>query len=348
MIDSLDSKRSGVLAAGTWALDRITLVNQWPEEEHLADIVGTDRQGGGCGYNLALNVKKLAADLPVYAAGRIGDDEDGQFLLHNAHGLHIDTRQLHLSREVCTAYTEVISAVDTGKRTFFHHRGSSDTLTPECIDVAACDARILHLGLLGLHAQMDATWHGDANGWVTVLKAAQSAGMHTNLELVSIAAEQIQQVADPCLAHLDSLIINEYELSALARMPVTDADGHVDQTLCLLAAESVLQKSSAYLIVVHHPDAAMAITRDAQRFHKPSLAVPQSAIVSSVGAGDAFSAGFLFALHEGWDISEALSLAHSAAAISLTSATTVGGMLPWQQCLVHAEKLSYDTEPTTT
>lgn len=336
-MNSSTNKRSGILAAGTWALDRITIADHWPEEEHLADIQSIDRQGGGCGYNLALNLKKLEPSLPVYAAGLIGNDKDGQFLLDNAQALDIDTQQLAQTDEAFTAYTEVIIAADSGKRTFFHHRGSSDLLAPDDIDCTSCYARMLHLGLLGLHARMDTSWHGDSNGWVSVLESAKQSGMHTNLELVSIAAEDIQRIADPCLAHLDSLIVNEYELSALARMPVTNHHGDIDDKLCLAAAKSVIDRSSAQLLVVHHPAAALAINADGQEHYMESLRLPQSDIVSSVGAGDAFAAGFLFALHEDWSINAALTLAHAAAAASLASATTVGGMLPWQQCLDNAE-----------
>jgi len=341
-VNSLDNNRCGVLAAGTWALDRISLVDQWPKQEHLANIISTDKQGGGCGYNLAINLKKLSPPLPVFAAGLLGADNDAQFLLNNATEHRIDVSQLHQTTQAPTAYTEVISANDTGKRTFFHHRGSSDLLTPATINPHACNARILHLGLLGLHARLDEPWQHYANGWVAVLAAARHAGLHTNLELVSIDAARIRQIAKPCLAHLDSLIVNEYELSALADMPVTDKSGTIQAELCANAAQAVLQQSSAQFLVVHYPAAALVLTNDGQRYYQLSLEVAPADIVSTVGAGDAFAAGFLFALHESWPMERALELAHAAAARSLRSATTVGSMCSWQECL----KMHIQTEAT--
>ena len=61
----------------------------------------------------------------------------------------------------------------------------------------------------------------------------------------------------------------------------------------------------------------------ANDYSKKSVAVEPKNIVGSVGAGDAFAAGMLYALHENWPLQNALQLAHATAAASLRSATTV-------------------------
>ncbi|GIS13249.1 MAG: hypothetical protein CM15mP115_24000 [Alphaproteobacteria bacterium] len=67
---------------------------------------------------------------------------------------------------------------------------------------------------------MDKPWNGDHNGWVTVLKKARKAGIKTNLEMCSLPAQRLVEVVTPCLGHLDYLIINDFEVAALANRPV--------------------------------------------------------------------------------------------------------------------------------
>ncbi len=333
----LTSERKGIISAGTWALDRIKLIDCWPQEEHLAQIIATDMQGGGSGYNLAVDIACLDPHLPVQAIGLVGNDTDGDFLLSLAAKKGIDTSQLHKTKNERTSYTDVMSDHNTGKRTFFHYPGTSHLLSPDHFDFSQCSGRQLHLGLLGLHNTMDSPWKDFENGWVAVLAAAREYGIKTNLELVSIESQKIRDIALPCLPFLDSLIINEYELSALSNKPVSNANGQVDTALCTAAAESLMQKSAMQYMVVHFPQAAIAITTDGTVTTKESFNVHSSWVKSTVGAGDAFAAGMLYGQHENWAIEKSLELAHAAAAASLRAATATGSVDNVQACLAFAQ-----------
>jgi sugar/nucleoside kinase (ribokinase family) len=74
--------------------------------------------------------------------------------------------------------------------------------------------------------------------------------------------------------------------------------------------------------------------------------MPANLIVGTAGAGDAFSAGFLLGLHEGWDFQRSLELAVCAAAVSLRDATCSGAVETWQNCLALGRKLGF--HPVTT
>ncbi len=332
------SKRRGIISAGTWTLDRIKLLDAWPQEEHLAQIIATDMQGGGSGHNLAVDITRLDPTLPVQAIGLVGQDTDGEFLISRAMEAGIDTSQLHKNEYERTSYTDVMSDHKTGKRTFFHYSGTSDLLSPDHFDFTRCRGRLLHLGLLGLHNVMDSPWKQFQNGWVAVLAAAQENGIYTNLELVSIDSQKIRDVALPCIHHLDSLIINEYELSALSGLSVCGDNGMACTELCITAAESLMSKGSMRIVVVHFPQAAIAVTASGETFTKPSFTVHPSWIKSTVGAGDAFAAGMLYGVHENWTIDASLELAHATAAASLRSATTVGSVDSVAACLEFAHR----------
>lgn len=334
------SQRKGIISAGTWALDRIKVVDKWPQEEHLAQIIATDLQGGGSGHNLAVDIRRLDSAIPVEAIGLIGDDSDGGLLLQYANDAGVGATQLHKTKAQPTSYTDVITDNNTGKRTFFHYPGTSDLLSPLHFDFEQCNGRWLHLGLLGVHRTMDSKWQSNANGWVAVLAAAKANGIFTNLELVSIDEDKIRAIATPCLAHLDSLIINEYELGALSGIPVVSADGGVSVEQCTEAAQSLLAVGSMTVVVVHYPEAAIAVTSHGDTIVKPSFDVHSSWIKSAVGAGDAFAAGVLYGMHESWSLDASLELGHATAAASLRAATTVGSVDTVQTCLEFARSAS--------
>ena len=336
--------RRGIIAAGSWTVDRIKLVDIWPHEEHLSTIVGTDKQGGGSGHNLGVDIRKLDTEIPVEAIGLTGADEDGIFITDIAKQAGMNTTQLHQSGDAATSFTEVISVSSSGRRTFFHYPGTNDLLTPDHFNFSNCHGRILHLGLLGVHATMDSPWQDDANGWVSVLKAAHGAGIKTNLELVSIAENRIRQLALPCIPQLDTLIVNEYELGAVANTNICNSDGTINKQRCTEAARSLFDfsahnKGRLELIVVHSPTTAIAVTCNTDVFCRDSFTMNKNDIVSSVGAGDAFAAGMLYGIHQDWQIEDSLELAHAAAAASLRSPTTVGSVESVQGVLSFARGL---------
>ena len=74
------SERRGVLSAGTWCVDFNKSIARWPEEDTSNEVLAIDRQSGGAGSNMALDLKRLDPDLPVEAMGVVGDDDLGRFL----------------------------------------------------------------------------------------------------------------------------------------------------------------------------------------------------------------------------------------------------------------------------
>ncbi len=341
-IEKSDQRR-GIIAAGTWTVDRVKLVDGWPRQEHLALILESDQQGGGSAHNLGVDTRKLDPVLPVEAIGLIGTDADADFLLDRCHAVGINTDQLRKSDQSPTSYTDVISDSETGRRTFFHYSGTSNLLHPGHFDLSACRGAWMHLGLVGVHALMDSSCTHDGqrfeNGWVAVLQQAQQLGIRCNLELVSIAEERIREIALPCLDYLDSLIVNEFEAGALAGITITDSAGLVDADRCVEAAEKLHTLGDLSLVVIHFPQGAVAVTSSGLVSHRKSFELDANRIGSAVGAGDAFAAGVLYGLHEYWPLDDALELGHAVAAASLRSTNTVDSVETVDQCLAFARSL---------
>ena len=64
----------------------------------------------------------------------------------------------------------------------------------------------------------------------------------------------------------------------------------------------------------------------------------QCSVAGTAGAGDAFCAGVLAGLHEGWELQRSLLTGVCAAAMSLTDPTCTGGMKPLDQVMALAKK----------
>jgi sugar/nucleoside kinase (ribokinase family) len=327
------AERSGIVCGGTWLLDRISAIPDWPAEETVTEILATDAEGGGPGFNMSVDLKKLRPEMNVEAIGLVGRDGDGDILEARARAVGVDVAQLRRATEAPTAVTYVMTSVATGRRTFFSHQGADALLSPEHFDFAATRGKIVHLGLPGIMRGLDGPGRdGDANGWVSVLKAAGKHGLFRNLEICSLPAEVIAATARPCLPHLDSLVINDFEIGALAGLP-TVRDGRTDIPAVRRAMRAVLERGAMRLVVVHFPAGALALSRDGTAAEKPPVRVPQAAIRGTNGAGDAFAAGVLLTLHDGGTLEEALTLGHAVAAASLRSLTTTGSVDSVAACL---------------
>ena len=170
-----------------------------------------------------------------------------------------------------------------------------------------------------------------------MLKKAKHAGLVTNLELCSLPAEKIYEIVTPCLQFLDLLIVNDFEICAIAGMDVNPSQP-TDLTVCEAAALEVLNSGKMQLLAVHFPEGAFAITRQGNIFKKSSVAIPNEEIIGTNGAGDAFAAGFLYALHENMDVETAIRLGHATAATSVRGIGTSDTVESYKRCLEIADE----------
>ncbi len=332
------SARRGVLSAGTFCVDFNKSIARWPEEDTANEVLQIDRQGGGSGFNMALDLKRLDPDFPVEAMGVVGDDDLGRFLLAECDAHGVDRGRLQALPGGATMSVDAFNVRDSGRRTHFYHQGVAAALTPDSFDFSATKARILHLGLPGAHAAMDRRWREDANGWVAVLRKAKSAGLMTNLELMTTSAARLAELGRPCLPWLDALIVNDFEIGALAGRETRRANGSTDLVAVSRAIDETLALGAMRWVVAHFPEGAVAAGRDGSRLALGSVAIPISAIAGANGAGDAFAAGMIFGLHEEWPIADCLRLAHASAAASMRAVSTTEGVAPVAECLALAEQ----------
>ena len=216
-------KQSGLLCAGNFIVDRIRMVEAWPQQDMLTSITSETMANGGGPFNILKDLVALGASFPLEAAGCVGDDADGRWIIEDCRKAGIETRQMHTIPAAPTSYTEVMCVTATGRRTFFHRRGANALFDEEHVDFTQTNAGHFHLAYLML---LDALDSPDANGRSRaslLLEKAKIAGLTTSVDIVSTESPGFVQNVQSALSFTDYLFINELEAERATGMCITEA-----------------------------------------------------------------------------------------------------------------------------
>jgi len=323
--------RSGILAGGNWIIDHVKVLDGWPQQDALANILSESWGNGGSPYNILKDLSRLGASFPLAGIGLVGDDADGQRILSDCRQHGIDTAQLCSTSLAPTSYSDVMTDRTTGRRTFFHQRGANALLSPEHFDFTATTAKIFHLGYLLLLDGLDALEH-DVPKARDVLRRAHNAGLLTSLDCVSEVGDRFHAVVKPVLPEVDVLFVNDYEAEQLTGLAL--GRGHaINRTTVEQAARTLLSLGVRRHVIIHFPEGACAASSDGTMVWQPSVRVPAALIAGAAGAGDAFAAGCLLALHADQPLATALEVGVCAAAASLLHPTCSESVPPVAEAL---------------
>ncbi len=335
---SREIKRNGILAGGNWIVDQVKTVDVFPQRETLANILSQSQGGGGSPYNLVVNLAKLGAKIPLEAVGLVGKDALGKYILDDLKQHKIDARQIQTITKAPTSYTDVMTEVDTGRRTFFHCRGANALWNGKGLDFKKSKAKIFHLGYLLLLDAIDESDKKYGTRGAALCAAAQKAGLKTSIDCVSEDSDRFAEIVSPILPHTDYCIVNELEAGKTTGFTIRRENGTLDTVALRHAAGALLQLGVKELVCVHFPEGGFARARGGEDYWQPSLKLPQKHIQGTAGAGDAFCAGMLLGIHEGWEIQRSLFTAICAAAANLSDSTCTGGMKKLRSVLALAKK----------
>jgi sugar/nucleoside kinase (ribokinase family) len=332
------SSRNGVLAGGNWIIDQVKMVDVYPQREQLANIRSQSQGTGGAPFNVLVDLARMEAPFALSAAGLVGRDSLGEEILNICKLHKIDTKLLTTTKEAPTSYTDVMTEIGNGRRTFFHQRGANALWDAEDLKFSRTKARIFHLGYLLLLDALDAADKTFGTRAARLLAAAQEAGLKTSVDVVSEDSDRFARIVSPALKHVDYCILNEIEAGKTTGFKIRQGDGALDTVSVRHAAGALLQMGVREVVVVHFPEGAFARTRKGEDFWQSSLNLPAKYIAGTAGAGDAFCAGVLFGLHEGWELNKCLMTGVCAAAASLSHPTCTDGMMSLNGCLALAKK----------
>jgi sugar/nucleoside kinase (ribokinase family) len=320
------SGRRGILAGGNWIVDQVKLIDVYPAPEKLGNIQGQSEGTGGAPYNVLVDLAKSGASFPLGAAGLVGEDEFGNSIFEKCRALGIDTTFLKATSEAPTSYTDVMTEVGTGRRTFFHARGANALWDGSDLDFRASNFKIFHLGYLLLLDALDQRDTRFGTRAARLLADAQAAGLKTSVDVVSEDSERFSKIVWPALKHVDYCILNDFEAGKTTGYSVRKADGKLDDTGLRKAATALLERGVKELVAIHFPEGAFASTSDGTVARQTSVKLPAKCIAGTAGAGDAFCAGVLLGLHENWDLQRCLKTGVCLAAASLSDPTCTEGV----------------------
>jgi len=335
-----NTARNGILAGGNWILDRTKIIDVYPVQDALANILAETSCNGGGPYNVLIDLARLQAPFPLAGVGLVGDDAAGEYIRENCQAHRIDTRQLQISKEAPTSYTDVMTVKSTGRRTLFQQRGANAFLDAGHFDFTQSDARIFHLGYLLLLDRLDQPDPAFGTVAAAVLRRAQEAGFKTSVDVVSEDSDRFAAIVRPALRFCDYCVLNEFEAERTTGIEIV-CEGKIDLLAARNAARELLAAGVREWVVIHFPAGAIAVGSAGQELVQASINMPQTLIVGTLGAGDAFAAGVLLGLHEEVPMDVALTYGVCAAAASLTDPTSSDGVKPLSQCLRFAEEYGY-------
>lgn len=316
------NNRTGIAVAGSILVDKINEISAYPNCGELTKIQSISVAVGGCVPNVAIDLKKISPEVEISALGKIGDDQEGKFVIEVLNNNGVNTDGVLTQENQKTTFTDVMS-VSGGQRTFFTYLGADSDFSASDIDYENSTPEILHLGYFLLLDKVD---NGEG---LKILKKAKEMGIKTSIDLVSENSDRYSLII-PCLPYVDYLIINESEAGKL-----TSIEPKYENLKAI--AQKLKSMGVSEKVIIHMPDGSVCYSNDG--FSKlGSYSLPDGYIKGTTGAGDAFCAGALMAIYENKTDLEIMELASSCAVMALGSADATSGLASKEEIKEYCKK----------
>ncbi len=273
---------------------------------------------GGGATNVGVGLSRMG--LKVACLAKVGCDGPGERVIAELEREGVDTSLIAHTEAHHTGYSVIITSF-TGERTILVHRGAAEQLRIEDVDLdRVAEAGWIHLcAMKGVSAQ-------------TFFQLADFAGQQ-GIRLSSNPGEpQLKLGMDglaPALAHMELLIVNQceaYELTGVAPDPSKVDEQEMMQKLHDAGAKQVIVTCGA----------AGAEGFDGEAFY--SVPAYQVKVAATVGAGDAFGAGCVAALHRELTLPEAMKIGAANAAAVVQHVGAKQGLQTWDEAAAFVAK----------
>ena len=258
-------------------------VDSFPLPDKLSIMAGRlKHSGGGSASNVAVNSQRLG--LKTGMIGKVGFDEYGWFVVQNFRNLGVNTDHILIDFKNPTGVS-LILVNEQGVPEFIQMIGASEPILPEDIRVKYIQkARHLHMSGINQEALLHAS------------KVARDSGVTVSFDSGRKKSELGLSKLKPILKNVDTLIINRHEAKVML--------GLKDNTKILDVAKNLRKKigeDKTYIIKGGKENILM---------YSPNgdfLVSPfKVAVKDTIGAGDAFDAGFLTAILRGKTLKDAV------------------------------------------
>ncbi len=261
------------------------------DQKMLGELLG--RHPGGVGGNIACAASQLG--LHTGMVSWVGDDVDGQLILHDLRRFGVDTTHVKIEPGTITNYTLILIDASGEKSIIIVPTAFNELLLDPLLTAYLNDTKIVY------------TAPYDPDQLVKVARIVHAAG-----GLVATDIETVAALNDDALAH----VLASVDLAFVHAATLQERD--------LAQAGRELQALGPELLVITAgAKGALACTAN-QIVHCPAFEVP---VVDTTGAGDCFMGAFLTAYLRQLTILDMLRYAQAAAALSI-QAYGARGALP--------------------
>lgn len=295
-----------VAVVGSVNSDLVLRCRRLPQVGESITASGTETHNGGKGANQAVALARLGVE--VAFVGRVGEDPDGHRLTAALRAEGVELTGLHASAS--PTGLAVILVDDAGDNMIIVNQGanadvSDDVITEHHDVIAGADAVLV---------QMEISQ--------SAVRAAFEAATGTTF----LNPAPAQPLTPSVLTKVDYLMPNRTELGTLAGMATPSNEAEIVE-----AVERI--GFTGPVVVTLGGDGAVAVVdgRLAARARPPDVAV-----IDTVGAGDAFCAGFVAAVTRGEPLDASIRFAVACG----SHATTIRGAQPSMPHRSEAEALA--------
>jgi len=273
---------------------------------------------GGCAANTAISLAKMGCQANV--VGAIGPDYWGRFLIESLRGYPgINVDGVVVKEGAVTSTTDIEVDMETGERTFYHYVGANSSFLPSDISEWCFDCDVFHIGGYNLIPSIT------ASDLKEIFRRAHAHGAKTSVDLAwSDRANWTELLS--AMDEIDLYFSNLDEARMVVGSPSAPPK-EVSRRIKDLGPQVVAVKMGPNGCHVRTEDEIVDMPAD-----------PRFKAVDGTGAGDAFVAGFILGLGEGWEISKVTRFANTVGGFCVSKPGATDGVPDRRTVLDFIEK----------
>ena len=316
-------KKRGIICAGSIIADQLKRLDAYPAPSTLANISELSLAPGGLVCICIQDLARMDPELPLYAAGLVGDDQQGRFILDVLSAYeNIDVSGIKISGQ--TSFTDVMYEKQNNTRTFFQFAGANENFDESCLELDDYEG-LLHIGYILLLKALDAPDAEYGTKLARLLAGAKERGLKTSVDIVSENSTRFRGIVMPALKYTDYCIINELEAERTTGIQLSGDSGIIEDNLPAVF-RALRECGVSEWVVIHSKLASYGVDAQGNYVKATVYGVPREAIASTTGAGDAFCSGVLLGAFRGYTLDAAMKLGTLAANCSLLTAGASDGI----------------------
>ncbi|MCC7355598.1 MAG: sugar kinase [Anaerolineae bacterium] len=280
---------------------------------------------GGCAANTGVSLTKLG--LRAGLSGKVGRDAFGDFITQDMAAKGLETVGIRRSATVGTSKTVIVRVIGEDRR-YLHTFGANADFSLDDVDLQeVARAKVLYVGGYLVLPRLD------QGALVRLLSFAKGRGLKTVLDVIVPGNRSDFRVAThlaEALPYTDVFLPNDDEAYLL-----TGESDPVAQARAFLAC------GCPNVVVTLGEKGALAAT-PREMVRAPVFPVD---VVDPSGAGDAFDAGYIYGLLQGWGLRRTLEFASAIGASACTKLGCTPGVftLPEAEAFLAKNHLQMET-----